>query len=82
MICRKCGGIYDDDMQKCMWCDAPNENPDQSTDAQEAETAESALQECEVCSKKAVFWPNSFCVSVCSLFYFYEFACFAERKSR
>lgn len=60
MICRKCGGIYDDDMQKCMWCDAPNENPDQSTDAQEAETAESALQECEVCSKKAVFWLKFF----------------------
>ena len=60
MICKKCGGIYDDDMQKCMWCDAPNENPDQSTDAQEAETAESALQECEVCSKKAVFWLKFF----------------------
>ena len=60
MICKKCGGIYDDDMQKCMWCDAPNENPDQSTDAQEAETAESALLECEVCSKKAVFWLKFF----------------------
>jgi len=60
MICKKFGGIYDDDMQKCMWCDAPNENPVQPTDAQEAETAESALLECEVCSKKAVFWLKFF----------------------
>lgn len=26
MICKKCGGEYEDDMLKCLWCDAPNEN--------------------------------------------------------
>ena len=60
MICKKCGREYEDDMPKCLWCDAPNENPVRPTDAQEAETAESALLECEVCSKKAVFWLKFF----------------------
>ena len=26
MICKKCGREYEDDMLKCLWCDAPNEN--------------------------------------------------------
>lgn len=26
MICKKCGQHYEDDMLKCLWCDAPNEN--------------------------------------------------------
>ena len=25
MICHKCGKEYEDDMPKCLWCDAPNE---------------------------------------------------------
>ena len=24
MICPKCGEEYEDDMQCCLWCDAPN----------------------------------------------------------
>ena len=31
MICKKCGRKFDDDMPKCLWCDAPNhkyETPD------------------------------------------------------
>ena len=57
MICKKCGGIYDDDMPKCMWCDVPNENPIRPTDAPKAETD---LLECEVRSKKAIFWLKFF----------------------
>lgn len=60
MICKKCGREYEDDMLKCLWCDTPNESPVRPTDAQEAETAETALQECEVCSKKAIFWLKFF----------------------
>ena len=60
MICKKCGREYDDDMPKCLWCDAPNESPVRPTEAQEKETAESALLECEVCSKKAIFWLKFF----------------------
>lgn len=26
MICPKCGEEYEDDMQCCLWCDAPNPN--------------------------------------------------------
>lgn len=26
MICKKCGREYEDDMPKCLWCDAPNVN--------------------------------------------------------
>ena len=26
MICKKCGREYDDDMPKCLWCDAPNDS--------------------------------------------------------
>ncbi len=60
MICKKCGREYEDDMPKCLWCDAPNESPVRPTEAQEKETAESALLECEVCSKKAIFWLKFF----------------------
>ena len=32
MICKKCGREYDDDMPKCLWCDAPREGePPQTT---------------------------------------------------
>lgn len=26
MICKKCGREYEDDMPKCLWCDAPNDH--------------------------------------------------------
>lgn len=26
MICKKCGREYEDDMLKCLWCDAPNDS--------------------------------------------------------
>ena len=26
MICKKCGREYEDDMLKCLWCDAPNDH--------------------------------------------------------
>ena len=26
IVCKKCGGKYEDDMPRCLWCDAPNPN--------------------------------------------------------
>ena len=31
MICEKCGRRYEDDMPKCLWCDAPNQKYDSSS---------------------------------------------------
>ena len=36
MICKKCGREYEDDMPKCLWCDAPNESLTDSTAANSA----------------------------------------------
>ena len=59
MICKKCGREYEDDMPKCLWCDAPNDskvdslgtNPTDGTDPEEA----APLTECEIYCKNAVF---------------------------
>ena len=60
MICKKCGREYEDDMPKCLWCDAPNDskvnssgtNPADGTDPEETAT----LSEYEISSKKAQRW--------------------------
>ena len=44
MICKKCGREYEDDMPKCLWCDAPNESLS-SQDGDDASTADSEAQE-------------------------------------
>ena len=36
MICKKCGRKFDDDMPKCLWCDAPNPKYDDSADGPES----------------------------------------------
>lgn len=64
MICKKCGREYDDDMPKCLWCDAPNEskvnsstaNPADGTDPEEA----APLTECEVRGDQAIYWLKAF----------------------
>lgn len=61
MICKKCGREYDDDMPKCLWCDAPNENPVRPVDAQIAKTP---LLKCEACSKEAIFWLSFFFIGL------------------
>ncbi|WP_406538266.1 hypothetical protein [Fibrobacter sp.] len=44
MICKKCGREYEDDMPKCLWCDAPNESLS-SQDGSETASADSEAQE-------------------------------------
>ena len=44
MICKKCGREYEDDMPKCLWCDAPNESLS-SQDECETSAADSEAQE-------------------------------------
>jgi hypothetical protein len=44
MICKKCGREYEDDMPKCLWCDAPNESLS-SQDECETSSADSEAQE-------------------------------------
>ena len=36
MICPKCGEMYEDDMPRCLWCDAPN--PDHAAAMERLET--------------------------------------------
>ncbi|MBQ3720183.1 MAG: hypothetical protein II850_04215 [Fibrobacter sp.] len=68
MICKKCGREYDDDMPKCLWCDAPNDskvnssgtNPADGTDPEETVH----LTECEISSKKAQRWLFFFFLSL------------------
>ena len=63
MICKKCGRKYDDDMPKCLWCDAPNDskvdfsgtNPADGTDPEDA-----APPECEARGKRAEYWLKAF----------------------
>lgn len=64
MICKKCGREYDDDMPKCLWCDAPNDskvdssgtNPADGTDPEETVH----LTECEARGKRAEYWLKAF----------------------
>ena len=64
MICKKCGREYEDDMPKCLWCDAPNDskvdssgtNPADGTDPEEA----APLTECEVRGDQAIYWLKAF----------------------
>ena len=64
MICKKCGRKYDDDMPKCLWCDAPNDskvdssgtNPADETSQEDAEP----LTECEARGKRAEYWLKAF----------------------
>ena len=68
MICKKCGREYEDDMPKCLWCDAPNDskvdssgtNPADGTDPEETVH----LTECEISSKKAQRWLFFFFLSL------------------
>ena len=41
MICPKCGRKYDDDMPKCLWCDAPNSNYGNEPTVAETQTNQS-----------------------------------------
>ncbi|MBO6135071.1 MAG: hypothetical protein J6P30_00540 [Fibrobacter sp.] len=64
MICKKCGREYEDDMPKCLWCDAPNDNkvdpsatnPADETSQEDAEP----LTECEARGKRAEYWLKAF----------------------
>lgn len=68
MICKKCGREYEDDMPKCLWCDAPNDskvdssgtNPTVETSQEDAEP----LTECEISSQKAQRWLMFFFLSL------------------
>ena len=68
MICKKCGREYSDDMPKCLWCDAPNDNkvdpsatnPADETSQEDAEP----LTECEISSQKAQRWLMFFFLSL------------------
>jgi len=63
MICKKCGREYDDDMPKCLWCDAPNEDyvsPSEiytnNAAKQICNAQENGLCECEILAKSAICW--------------------------
>lgn len=62
MICKKCGREYEDDMPKCLWCDTPNEGPDQApeTKGPASNEQQSAFNQEEsenvVRGKSAILW--------------------------
>ena len=63
MICKKCGREYDDDMPKCLWCDAPNEDYVSPSEIytnnavkQICNAQENGLCECEILAKSAICW--------------------------
>ena len=64
MICKKCGREYDDDMPKCLWCDAPNDSKVNSSTANPADKIEpeeaAPLTECEVRGDQAIYWLKAF----------------------
>ena len=68
MICKKCGREYSDDMPKCLWCDAPNDNKvDPSATNPAVETSQEdaePLTECEISSQKAQRWLMFFFLSL------------------
>jgi len=68
MICKKCGREYEDDMPKCLWCDAPNDSKVNSSTANPAvETSQEdaePLTECEISSQKAQRWLMFFFLSL------------------
>ena len=68
MICKKCGREYEDDMPKCLWCDAPNDNkvdPSGTNPADGTDPEETVhLTECEISSKKAQRWLFFFFLSL------------------
>jgi len=64
MICKKCGREYEDDMPKCLWCDAPNDSKVNSSTANPADKIEpeeaAPLTECEVRGDQAIYWLKAF----------------------
>ena len=68
MICKKCGRVYGDDMPKCLWCDAPNDNkvdPSGTSPADGTEPEETAaLSECEIRAGNALRWLKIFFFSL------------------
>ena len=64
MICKKCGRECEDDMPKCLWCDAPNDSKVNSSTANPADKIEPEetvhLTECEVRGDQAIYWLKAF----------------------
>lgn len=60
MICKKCGREYDDDMPKCLWCDAPNDSKVDSSGTNPAPEEAAPLTECEVRGDQAIYWLKAF----------------------
>lgn len=64
MICKKCGREYNDDMPKCLWCDAPNDSKVDSSGTNPADKIESEeaapLTKCEVRGDQAIYWLKAF----------------------
>lgn len=64
MICKKCGREYEDDMPKCLWCDAPNDSKVNTSTANPADKIEpekaAPLTECEVRGDQAIYWLKAF----------------------
>ena len=92
MICKKCGRKYNDDMPKCLWCDAPNEGPDQApeTEAPASNVQQSAIVQDEpenvVRGKSAILWTKIFlaiCVftAIVAEYTFYAIKPFLEKKT-
>lgn len=64
MICKKCGREYEDDMPKCLWCDAPNDSKVNSSTANPADGTDPEktvhLTEYEVRGDQAIYWLKAF----------------------
>lgn len=60
MICPKCGRKYEDDMPKCLWCDAPNPGPEAAPsckqDATTDENTQNGNQENKPAKGTLIFW--------------------------
>ena len=80
MICKKCGRKYNDDMPKCLWCDAPNEGPDETPETEPLTSVEqlSAFNQEEpenvVRGKSAILWTKIVVVLGVIVGLFSEFA--------
>lgn len=64
MICKKCGRVYEDDMPKCLWCDAPNENKASPANFKHVDDgiseSTSIHSECDVRAERAIYWLKTF----------------------
>ena len=60
MICKKCGRKYEDDMPKCLWCDAPNEGYISPREAAAKNSIQLEKYDIAEHSRRTIFWLKFF----------------------